>query len=85
MPHPAAVMRKLPRTLADTVIVHPNRDKAASKATKAATILLLLATAGLVAIITIGGWSTLQGAQIVAIAYVIIFCVAAYYVSVAVL
>jgi hypothetical protein len=67
--------------LADTYIVHPNRDKAAAKATKAGTILLLLVSAGLVAIVTIGGWSSLQGAQIVAIAYVIIFCVAAYYVG----
>jgi lysylphosphatidylglycerol synthetase-like protein (DUF2156 family) len=67
--------------VADTVIVHPNRDKPASKATKAAVILLLLASAALVAIITAGGWSTLQGAQIIAIAYVIIFLVAAYYVG----
>jgi lysylphosphatidylglycerol synthetase-like protein (DUF2156 family) len=67
--------------VADTVIVHPNRDKPASKATKAGVILLLLASAALVAIITAGGWSTLQGAQIIAIAYVIIFLVAAYYVG----
>jgi lysylphosphatidylglycerol synthetase-like protein (DUF2156 family) len=67
--------------LADTVIVHPNRDKAASKATKSAVILLLLVSAALVAIVTVGGWSSLQGAQIVAIAYIIIYCVAAYYVG----
>ena len=65
----------------DLVLVHPNRDKAASKATKAAVVLLLLASAALVAIVTAGGWETLQGAQIVAIAYVIIFCVSAYYVA----
>jgi hypothetical protein len=63
------------------MIVHPNRDKPAAKATKAGVILLLLVTAGLVAIVTAGGWSSLQGAQIVAIAYVIIFCVSAYYVG----
>jgi hypothetical protein len=67
--------------LADTVLVHPNRDKPASKATKAIVMLLLLATAGLTAIVTIGGWSTLQGAQIVAIGYVLVFCVMAYYVA----
>jgi hypothetical protein len=67
--------------LADTVIVHPNRDKAAAKATRSGVILLLLVSAGLVAIVTVGGWSSLQGAQIVAIAYVIIYCVAAYYVG----
>jgi hypothetical protein len=74
-------VRKLPGAVADTVIVHPNRGKAASKATRAAVILLLIATAVLVAVITIGGWSTLQGAQIVAIAYVIIFAVMAYFVA----
>jgi lysylphosphatidylglycerol synthetase-like protein (DUF2156 family) len=74
-------MRKLPGAVADTVIVHPNRTKAASKATRAAVILLLLASAALVAIVTIGGWSTLQGAQIIAIGYVIIFCVMAYFVG----
>ena len=67
--------------MADTVIVHPNRDKPASKMTKAIVILLLLASAGLTAIVTIGGWSTLQGAQIIAIGYVIVFCVMAYFVA----
>ena len=47
---------------------HPNREKAESKATKAIVVLLLLASAGLIAIITFGGWSDLQGAQFVAIA-----------------
>ncbi|MEA2368753.1 MAG: hypothetical protein QOH38_1471, partial [Thermoleophilaceae bacterium] len=68
-------------TVADTAIVHPNREKPASKATRAAVILLLLVSAALVLIITVGGWSTLQGAQIVAIAYVLIFAVMAYYVG----
>ena len=67
--------------MADTVIVHPNRDKPASKFTKAIVILLLLGSAGLTAIVTIGGWATLQGAQIVAIGYVIVFCVMAYFVA----
>jgi lysylphosphatidylglycerol synthetase-like protein (DUF2156 family) len=67
--------------LADSVLVHPNRDKPASKATKAIVILLLLACAALTAIVTIGGWSTLQGAQIVAVGYVIVFCVMAYFVA----
>jgi len=65
----------------DLVLVHPNRDKPTSKATKATVILLLLVSAGLVFIVTAGGWATLQGAQIVAIAYVIIFGVMAYYVA----
>ena len=66
--------------MAETVIVHPNREKAGSKTTRAAVILLLLVSAALVLIVTAGGWSTVQGAQIIAVAYVIIFCVMAYFV-----
>jgi presenilin-like A22 family membrane protease len=55
------------------VIEHPNREKAASKATKAVVVLLLLVTAGLMIIITVGGWDALQGARPVQIAYPILF------------
>jgi lysylphosphatidylglycerol synthetase-like protein (DUF2156 family) len=65
----------------ETRVYHPNRDKAASKAAKSTVVLLLLVSAGLVAIVTIGGWSVMQGAQIVAIAYVIVYCVMAYYIA----
>ncbi|HEY7249450.1 MAG TPA: hypothetical protein VIG37_03070 [Methylomirabilota bacterium] len=44
-------------------------------------MLLLIASAALVAIITAGGWSALQGAQFVAIACVIIYALMAYYVG----
>src|SRR5438105_8971796 len=80
-PHAPGVIPNLSAHVADTVIVHPNRDKPASKATKAGVILLLLVSAGLFAIVTVGGWSSLQAAQIIAIAYVIIFGVSAYYVA----
>src|SRR5215213_3816939 len=62
-------------------IDHPNRDKPESKATKAAVTLLLLTSAGLTAVITLGGWEALQGAQVGAIAYIIIYLVMAYYVT----
>jgi presenilin-like A22 family membrane protease len=55
------------------VIEHPNREKAASKATKAVVVLLLLVTAALMVIITIGGWDALQGAKPVQIAYPVLF------------
>ncbi len=67
--------------MADTVLIHPNRDKAESKATKSAVILLLAVSAFLVAVVTIGGWSELQGMQIVAVANVIIYLVMAYFVA----
>jgi lysylphosphatidylglycerol synthetase-like protein (DUF2156 family) len=65
-------------TGSDIVIVHPNREGAEAKATKAAVILLLVASAVIVAIITIGGWSKLEGAQIWAIFYVVVYLVMAY-------
>ena len=65
----------------DLVIYHPNREKAGSKATKAATILLLIATSVLVAIITIGGWSDLEGAQVISIFFILVFALLAYFVG----
>jgi hypothetical protein len=66
--------------MADMVLVHPNRDKAEAKATRAAVILLLVTSAVLIAIVTLGGWAQLQGAQLVAIGYAIVYGVIAFYV-----
>jgi lysylphosphatidylglycerol synthetase-like protein (DUF2156 family) len=67
--------------MAEPVIYHPNRDKAESKATKAIVVLLLLVSAALVLLITIGGWSALQGAQPAAFVYAFLNLLFAYYVS----
>src|SRR3954463_11325774 len=69
------------QTSDDLVIYHPNREKAGSKATKAGTILLLLATAALVAIITIGGGASLEGAQVISIFFIIVFLLIAFFVA----
>ena len=61
-------------------IRHPNREKSSSQATKAVVARLLVASAVLVAIITFGGWSALQGAQIVSVVYIIVYLVMAFYV-----
>ena len=50
--------------MADTVLVHPNRDKPEAKATRAVVVLLLVTSAALILIVTIGGWTELQGMQI---------------------
>jgi len=63
------------------VIEHPNRETSASKATKTAVILLLLASAFLVAVVTIGGWDALEGAKGLQITFVVIYVVMAYYVA----
>jgi lysylphosphatidylglycerol synthetase-like protein (DUF2156 family) len=67
--------------MADTVLIRPNRDKAESKATRAAVVILLLTSAGLVLVVTLGGWSELQGAQVVSFAYVAVFVVMAFFVA----
>ena len=67
--------------MADTVLLRPNRDKPESKAAKAAVILLLVISAVLIAIVTFGGWSELQGAQIVSFGYILVYLVMAYFVS----
>jgi presenilin-like A22 family membrane protease len=67
--------------MADTVLVHPNRDRPESKATRAVVILLLVTSAALILIVTIGGWSELQGMEIVSIGYAIVYLVMAYFVG----
>jgi hypothetical protein len=63
-----------------TRIRHPNREKSSSQVTKAFVALLLVASAVLVAIVTFGGWNSLQGAQIVSVLYIIVYLVMAYFV-----
>jgi lysylphosphatidylglycerol synthetase-like protein (DUF2156 family) len=67
--------------MAEPLIHHPNREKAESKATKAIVVLLLLVSAGMVLLITVGGWSALQGAQPAALVYVFLNLLFAYYVA----
>ena len=62
------------------MIEHPNRGKASSKATKAVVTLLLLATAVLMVIISVGGWDTLEGAKIPQVAYILLYVLMAFYV-----
>jgi lysylphosphatidylglycerol synthetase-like protein (DUF2156 family) len=65
----------------DIVIVHPNRRGVQAQTTKAAVVLLLVASAVITAIITIGGWSKLEGAQLWAIFYIVIYLVMAFLVA----
>jgi hypothetical protein len=61
-------------------IEHPNRGKAASKLTRALVVLLLLVSAFLVAVVTVGGWDVLQGAKALQIAYIVVYVVIAFFV-----
>jgi presenilin-like A22 family membrane protease len=60
-------------------ITHPNRDKPVVQATRATVVLLLAASAALVLIVTIGGWSALAGMIPVQIGYVLVYLTLAFY------
>src|SRR5919107_1248164 len=64
----------------DVRIEHPNRKKASSKITRLIVIVLLLASAVLLAIISWGGWDTLEGAKPLQIAYIVFYLVMAFFV-----
>jgi len=63
----------MPERESGVVVVHPNRDKPAVKATRAVVVLLLLVSIGLMVIVTIGGWSALEGAKPLQIAYITVY------------
>jgi hypothetical protein len=63
------------------VVIYPNRGKAASKATKSIVILLLLISVVLMLIVTLAGWSKLQGLKPVNIAWALLYLVAAFYIA----
>jgi peptidoglycan/LPS O-acetylase OafA/YrhL len=63
------------------VIEHPNREKAESRATKAVVVALLLLSAVIVAIVTVGGWDALQGAKSLQIAYIVVYVVLAFQIA----
>jgi hypothetical protein len=60
-------------------ITHPNRDKPVVQATRATVVLLLLASTGLVLIVTVGGWSVLWGAKPIQIGYVLVYLTLAFF------
>ena len=62
-------------------IDHPNREKTASKATRAVVVLLLLASALVMIVITIGAWDVLVGAKGVQILYILLYLGIAYLVT----
>jgi lysylphosphatidylglycerol synthetase-like protein (DUF2156 family) len=61
------------------VVTHPNRDKPVVQATRATVVLLLLISAALVLIVTVGGWKVLEGAWIIQAGYIILYLVLAFF------
>jgi hypothetical protein len=61
-------------------IIRPNRDKAACKVTRVIVVLILLISVGLMLIVTIGGWSKLQGLKPINFVWCLIYLIVAVYV-----
>jgi hypothetical protein len=62
-------------------ISYPNRDKPASKATKAIVVVILLVSVVLMAIVTVGGWSELEGEQPLNFFFILAYLIFAFYVA----
>lgn len=62
-------------------VIYPNRDKASSKTTKAIVIALLLISVALMLIVTVGGWSKLQGMKPVNFVWMATYLVIAFYIG----
>jgi hypothetical protein len=62
------------------VVIHPNRDKAACKLTRLIVVVLLLVSVVLMLILTIEGWSKLQGMRPINFLWCIVYLVSAFYV-----
>jgi hypothetical protein len=62
------------------VVVHPNRDKAACKLVRLLVVAVLLASVAVMLVLTIGGWSKLQGLKPVNFVWCLLYLIIAVYV-----
>jgi lysylphosphatidylglycerol synthetase-like protein (DUF2156 family) len=63
-------------------VVFPNREKATSKMMKALVALILLASVALLLIVTIGGWSQLEGMKPINFVLCVAYLIIAFYIFV---
>ncbi|HEY1515788.1 MAG TPA: hypothetical protein VGL69_24555 [Solirubrobacteraceae bacterium] len=61
-------------------VVFPNREKASSKLMKAVVAIVLLSSVGLLLIVTIGGWSQLEGMKPLNFFWCIAYLIIAFYI-----
>src|SRR5215210_2668399 len=59
----------------------PNREKPEAQTTRVLVVFLLLVTAGLAMVITLGGWSRLEGGKIFALLYIALYVLFAFLVA----
>lgn len=65
----------------DVIIEHPNRDKPESQATRALVVGLLLVSVAVLVLASVGGWSKIQGAKPVQVAFIVIYLLLAFYIA----
>ena len=63
----------------DVQIEHPNRKKASSKLARLIVFVLLIASAVLLLIGSLGGWGETQGARGLQVAYILLYLVMAFF------
>lgn len=63
------------------VIEHPNRGKASSQLARLVVIALLIASAAVVLLVSLGGWDTLESAKSVQIVFIVLYLVLALFVA----
>lgn len=68
-----------PTRASNVIITHPNRDKPVVRSTRVAVVLLLLISAALITVVTVGGWKVIEGAAPLEIGYVIVYLTLAFY------
>ena len=61
-------------------VIHPNRDKAACKLTRLLIVAILLGSVALMLILTIGGWSKLQGLKPINFVWCLIYIACAVFI-----
>ncbi len=62
------------------VVIHPNREKAACKLVRLIVVLILLVSVALMLILTIGGWSKLEGMKPLNFIWALLYLVCAFYI-----
>src|SRR5690242_21845519 len=62
------------------VVVHPNRDKAACKLVRLLVVAVLLASVVVMLVLTIGGWSKLEGLKPVNFVWMLLYLIIAVYI-----
>jgi hypothetical protein len=63
------------------IVTHPNRSKPVVRATRATVMVLMLVSAALILIVTIGGWETLEGDIPILLVYAALYLLMAFLAS----